>query len=233
MIPPRLRLQLAGFGIMALLLVLAAWQGRQVQPEDAAPNPPASAPRFSPGTDTGEQQRFMLVIGAALAQTRGTVTYDGRYVPIAYPGGDVPPDRGVCTDVLIRAYREVGIDLQQQVHEDMLAAFPAYPQLWGLTAPDPNIDHRRVPNLMVFFQRQGACQPMTTNPGDYYTGDVVAWDLGGGAQHIGLVSDRPVAGTGRYLIIHNMGRGPMLNDCLFTWQIIGHYRYPAAPGPAA
>ncbi|MCX5797644.1 MAG: DUF1287 domain-containing protein [Elusimicrobia bacterium] len=162
---------------------------------------------------------------AALAQTKVLTTYDPAYVRLAYPGGDVPASRGVCTDVLIRAYRKLGVDLQVDVREDMKAAFPAYPKLWGRREPDSNIDHRRVPNLMVLFSRQGAALPLSKRAADYRPGDIVAWDLGGGVTHIGLVVDRKSQDGARFLIVHNIGPGPLLEDVLFDWKIIGHFRY--------
>jgi uncharacterized protein YijF (DUF1287 family) len=117
-----------------------------------------------------------------------SIIYDPSYVRIKYPMGDVPADRGVCTDVIIRAYRQLGIDLQQLVHEDMVANFDKYPQSWGLSKPDSNIDHRRVPNLMTFFKRHGEVLPITKNPKDYKPGDIVCWNLGAGILHIGIVA---------------------------------------------
>jgi uncharacterized protein YijF (DUF1287 family) len=145
------------------------------------------------------------------------------YVRIGYPGGDVPDDTGVCTDEIIRSYRAVGIDLQKEVHEGMLRVFDAYPHRWQ-RHPDSNIDHRRVPNLMVFFTRKGTALPITLQARDYSSGDIVAWDLGGGVTHIGIVVDRKGSGD-RYMIVHNIGRGPKMEDVLFDWKIIGHYRY--------
>lgn len=162
---------------------------------------------------------------AALQLTQQQVTYDPSYFSITYPNGDVPSDKGVCTDVVIRAYRKVGIDLQKEVHEDMKANFSAYPKNWGLTRTDKNIDHRRVPNLMKFFERQGAEKPMTTNPSDYLPGDIVCWNLGGGTTHIGIVVNKQSRDKKRYQIVHNIGSGQVLEDCLFTYTIIGHYRY--------
>jgi hypothetical protein len=180
----------------------------------------ASAPRYELSTVARK------VIQAAKEQTEYTLYYDPSYVVLAYPGGDVPRERGVCTDVLVRAFRQgAGIDLQQAVHEDMKRSFAAYPKKWGLRAPDPNIDHRRVPNLMTFFARQGKAVPVTRDPEDYRPGDIVAWDLGNRAVHIGLVSDVWSASTGRYQIVHNIGEGTRLEDRLFDWRIIGHYRY--------
>jgi uncharacterized protein YijF (DUF1287 family) len=167
---------------------------------------------------------FMKVADAAQAQTKERVAYDGRYLKIAYPGGDVPAGTGVCTDVVIRAYRKAGLDLQVAVHEDMAKNFPAYPKKWGRREPDSNIDHRRVPNLMTFFARRGASLPVTKRAADYRPGDLVAWDLGGGVTHIGVVVEDPL-GTAKPLIVHNIGAGPKREDVLFDWKIIGHYRY--------
>ena len=164
------------------------------------------------------------LVAAAVAQTRTQVTYDGSYRRIPYPGGDVPAHTGVCTDVIVRAFRAAGVDLQREVHEDMGRAFSAYPRRWGLSKPDPNIDHRRVPNLMVYFERAGKAAGISAEAGDYTPGDVVAWDLGGGVPHIGLVSDEVVA-AGRYGVVHNIGAGARLEDVLFAWRVTGHYRY--------
>lgn len=162
-------------------------------------------------------------VAAARRQVGVTVGYDPEYHVLAYPGGDVPDSTGVCTDVVMRALRAQGFDLQKAVHEDMARHFSSYPHQWGLKAPDSNIDHRRVPNLMTFFQRQGWRQPVTANASDYHPGDVVTWNLGGGHTHIGLVSDaKNVAGCP--LVIHNIGAGTHEDDTLFTYKIIGHYR---------
>ncbi len=173
-------------------------------------------------------------VAAAVERTHHAVRYDPAYVRLAYPGGDVPPDTGVCTDEVIRAYRAVGVDLQKEVHEDMVVNFSAYPsqRRWGRTSPDANIDHRRVPNLMVFFSRKGEVLPISTRSGDYQPGDLVTWDLGGGATHIGMVVDQKALLSRRYMIVHNIGRGPKLEDVLFDWKITGHYRY-FGPGRVA
>jgi len=152
-----------------------------------------------------------------------TRTYDPAYVELPYPGGDVPLDRGVCTDVVVRALRTQGLDLQQAMHEDMRAHFAEYPQQWGLTGPNANIDHRRVPNQMHWFQRQGWSRPASTQAADYAAGDIVAWKLNSGPLHIGIVSDRKAAG-GTPLVIHNIGNGTQEDDLLFQHAIIGHYR---------
>ena len=166
------------------------------------------------------------LVESALAQTQRTRGYTQEYFVIAYPGGDVPPETGACTDVIIRGFRAAGVDLQRSVHEDMAANFTAYPNKWGLRFPDRNIDHRRVPNLQTFFTRQGKALPVTANASDYKPGDVVSWDLDGkGTTHIGLVSNLWNERSKRYLIIHNIGAGVNAEDRLFDWKITGHFRY--------
>jgi uncharacterized protein len=166
------------------------------------------------------------LVAAAVERTHHTVRYEPAYVAIPYPGGDVPADTGVCTDEIIRSYRVVGIDLQKEVHEDMVANFSAYPnqRRWLLSHPDSNIDHRRVPNLMVFFARKGESLPISRRPNDYAPGDLVTWDLGHNVPHIGIVVDRK-SSAARYMIVHNIGEGPKMEDVLFSWKITGHYRY--------
>ena len=168
------------------------------------------------------------VVRAARQQIGVTVIYDGGYQDIEYPGGDVPMERGVCTDVVVRALRRgKSMDLQKLVHEDMSAHFAAYPhqQRWGQDEPDANIDHRRVPNLMTYFSRAGYSLPITARSADYLPGDLVAWNLGGGILHIGIVSDRHAV-TRVPLVIHNIGAGTREEDILFRYTIIGHYRVP-------
>jgi uncharacterized protein YijF (DUF1287 family) len=175
-----------------------------------------------------EHQRFLQkLVAAAIERTHHTVHYDPAYVRIPYPDGDVPSETGVCTDEIIRAYRAVGIDLQKEVHEDMLRNFSAYPnqRRWLLAHTDTNIDHRRVPNLMAFFARKGEDLATSARSEDYFAGDLVTWDLGGNVPHIGIVVDRKSDRTGRYLVVHNIGRGPQMEDVLFNWKITGHYRY--------
>jgi|SRR5262245_20547430 len=163
------------------------------------------------------------IIDSAHEQVGVTLSYDPSYSVIRFPGGDVPMVRGVCTDVIIRAYRGVGVDLQLLVNQDMRRAFSAYPRNWGLSRPDPNIDHRRVPNLAVFFARHGQVLPISTDAKAYKPGDIVTWRLPGGLAHIGLVSDRST--EGRQLIVHNIGAGAKVEDILFAFTITGHYRY--------
>lgn len=162
---------------------------------------------------------------AALSLTKQNVSYDPSYFSIDYPNGDVPSDKGVCTDVIIRAYRKLDVDLQKKVHEDMKANFSLYPQNWGLRNTDKNIDHRRVPNLMTFFKRKGAEKSITENAKDYLPGDIVCWSLGGGLTHIGIVVNKKASNGKRNLIVHNIGAGQVLEDCLFKYKIIGHYRF--------
>jgi uncharacterized protein YijF (DUF1287 family) len=182
---------------------------------------------------------FILTICSAIGQTsfydrladsafvliNARVQYDPSYFRIDYPNGDIPKNKGVCTDVIIRAYRKLGIDLQKEVHEDMTANFDKYPPKWGLNHPDKNIDHRRVPNLMTFFTRKGTTKQISQTPKDYQPGDIVCWDLGSGITHIGIVSRKKTHDEQRHLIIHNIGAGQILEDCLFRYKIIGHYKF--------
>ncbi|MGJ8662279.1 MAG: DUF1287 domain-containing protein [Marinicella sp.] len=167
------------------------------------------------------------LVEAANERLKHIVIYDGSYQSIPYPMGDVDKNKGVCTDVIIRSYRTLGTDLQQLVHEDMRAHFDQYPTTWGLSKTDTNIDHRRVPNLEVFFARHGQQLPISQKPEDYNPGDLVTWRLtGSGLPHIGIVSDQK-AESGNYKIIHNIGLGPQINDMLFKHKIYGHFRYLA------
>ena len=159
---------------------------------------------------------------AALEQVGITVLYDSKYVRLSYPGGDVPLDRGVCCDVIVRAFRKIGVDLQKEVHEDMTKHFNGYPDYWKLKAPDYNIDHRRVPNLMTYFKRKGKYISIDSN---YITGDVVAWRLPSGSYHIGIISENVVTDEQRHYVIHNIGSGTKEEDILFKYKIIGHYRW--------
>jgi uncharacterized protein YijF (DUF1287 family) len=169
---------------------------------------------------------FDQLSDAAIERTSYTVRYDPTYYVLEYPGGDPPAEVGVCTDEVIRSYRKLGVDLQKEVHEDMKQNFGLYPKKWKLSKPDANIDHRRVPNLMVFFERKGQSLPVSASAKDYAPGDVVTWDLGNSLTHIGIVvgvvsNDDPE----RLLIVHNIGAGPQMEDVLFNWKITGHYRY--------
>lgn len=194
---------------------------------------PASAAADQAAVSPFEERRLAgRLVAAALERTRHEVRYDGRYVRLEYPGGDVPPEIGVCSDVVIRSYRAVGIDLQRAVHEDMRAHFAAYPNRWGLSRPDTNIDHRRVPNLRTFFARKGQSLPITRRPEAFRPGDLVSWALPGNLPHIGIVVDARSLDGRRPLIVHNVGAGPKLEDVLFAYPMTGHYRYPPARGAA-
>ncbi len=173
----------------------------------------------------GQDGFYEKLSESALGLTKQKVMYDPGYYNIEYPGGDVPQDKGVCTDVIIRAYRKLGIDLQKEVHEDMEANFDKYPKYWELTRPDKNIDHRRVPNLIFFFTRHGVVKPISDKSEDYVPGDIVCWNLGGEIMHIGIVVNKKSNDGKRYLIAHNIGRGQVLADCLFEFRIIGHFQY--------
>ena len=162
---------------------------------------------------------------SALELTKDNVIYDSSYFSIDYPNGDIPKGRGVCTDVIIRAYRKLGVDLQKEVHEDMKQNFDMYPNIWGLKRTDKNIDHRRVPNLMAFFSRKGIVKRITKNPIDYIPGDIICWNLGDAITHTGIVVDKRSKDNKRFLIVHNIGAGQVLEDCLFHFNIIGHYRF--------
>jgi len=165
------------------------------------------------------------MLDGAIAQAGVTTSYDPSYVAIAYPGGDVPEQTGVCSDVVVRAFRKAGLDLQKEVHEDMKAARSDYPTKWGATSLDANIDHRRVLNLMAYFRRQGKSLPVSYSATDYQPGDIVAWDLTSGIDHIGIVTNMLSDSGDRYLIVHNIGAGTRVEDVLFDWTIKGHYRF--------
>ncbi|VAW75336.1 Uncharacterized protein YijF [hydrothermal vent metagenome] len=179
-------------------------------------------------SDAGSDDIVPSFIKAAKERTTHDVTYDGSYFSIPYPGGDVPSNIGVCTDVVIRSFRQAGIDLQKNVHEDMSRNFHLYPskRIWGLGKPDSNIDHRRVPNLRVFFERFGVSLQVTTKAEDYLPGDLVTWRLPGNLPHIGIVIDEKSSEGNIPLISHNIGNGPKISNMLFDYPITGHYRYP-------
>lgn len=164
------------------------------------------------------------LVVAAIERTKENVTYNPNYFSIEYPNGDVPKEYGVCTDVIIRSYRKLGIDLQEKIHEDMKANFHLYPNIWGLKKPDSNIDHRRVPNLQVYFSRHGKELPITDRAENYKPGDIVTWYLNGTSiPHIGIVTNKYINDVP--MIVHNIGAGPKLENILFDYKITGHYRY--------
>ena len=164
---------------------------------------------------------------AALERTKHKIKYDGSYKEIPYPMGDVDPNIGVCTDVVIRSYRRLGIDLQQIIHEDRLAHPKNYPDLRsGRVKPNPSIDHRRVRNMKRFFKNNALAMPITNNPKHYRPGDLVTWKLPGDFDHIGIVVNRrSPQDPNRYMIVHNLAEGPIIEDLLFRFKIDGHYRY--------
>ena len=188
------------------------------------PATPAAPPTLGgPPAATGPPSLVPAILEGAYEQVGVTLHYDGSYRVIPFPDGDVPIERGVCTDVIVRAYRHAGIDLQRLVHEDMSRAFDAYPRTWGLKRPDPNIDHRRVGNLAAFFRRHGRTLKVTSRADDYSAGDIVTWRLPSGSAHIGIVTDR--MHSGRRLVVHNIGAGTKVEDVLFSYTITGHFRY--------
>lgn len=205
-----------------MLMVIALLAGCRPQPDgtETSPPPPQAASEAAP------QVVSPPLVAAARAQIGVTTRYDPAYFSLPYPNGDPPLDRGVCTDVVIRALRTQGVDLQQRIHEDMRGNFAAYPQLWGLSRADRSIDHRRVPNQMRWFKRQGWELPISTLADDYAAGDIVAWKLNGnGLLHVGIVSDRRLD-DGTPLVLHNIAHGTQEQDLLFRHTIIGHYRMP-------
>jgi len=189
----------------------------------AAQAPPRNGPPSAGAHAAPRRPRTLLILDGAYRQVGVTTIYDPRYAVIPFPGGDVPMERGVCCDVIVRAYRRAGLDLQALVHQDMTQSFASYPRIWGLTKPDPNIDHRRVPNLATFFTRHGTKLPVSSRASDYDPADSVTWRLWTGATHIGLVSDR--FQDGRPLVVHNVGAGTQIEDVLFAYTVTGHYRY--------
>lgn len=188
----------------------------------ATPRAPRTAPSAAQVVDHSSPAARRLAAAAA-SQVGKTVSYDASYTELRYPGGDVPIERGVCTDVVIRAFRSLGVDLQVEVHKDMAAHFAAYPHRWGLAGPDTNIDHRRVPNLETYFSRQEQAVPASDDAADYWPGDLVTWDLYG-RPHIGIVSTVRSADGSRFCIVHNIGAGTQIEDRLFDFKITGHYR---------
>jgi uncharacterized protein YijF (DUF1287 family) len=202
------------------------------QPAAVAARLPYATPRVNRDWQSPDLAFGLRLSAAAEERATHAVVYDAAYQRIPYPGGDVAPDRGVCSDEIVRAYRLLGIDLQKLVHEDMRRAFGAYPKRWGLNAPDTNIDHRRVPNLATYFGRHGTSLPISQNGDHYKPGDVVAWALADGRPHIGMVTERRSSDGKRPLVMHNIGFGPQIEDMLFGLTITGHYRYHHQAGSA-
>ena len=207
--------------LIAFVLAFAGCTGISAQLQKPAKE---SSPALQAVKKTASTPNEKL-IAAAIEQVGITTEYDAAYVRLTFPNGDVPLKTGVCADVVVRAFRQAAVDLQKEINSDMKRSFAKYPKKWGAKAADTNIDHRRVPNLMMWFERQGKIQPPSAEPKDYLPGDVVAWDLGKGLTHIGLLSDVKNNTQNNYLIVHNIGAGAQLEDRLFEWKIIGHYRY--------
>ncbi len=212
------------WGLLASLVLapLSCRPAQTSQKNKAETSVPSTVVKPLPPTAPAEVK---LLVEAAVAQEGVTKSYDPSYVTLDYPNGDVAIETGVCSDVIVRAFRKVGIDLQKEVHEDMRNARSIYPTRWGATAIDSSIDHRRVLNLMTYFDRQGKSLTISREAKDYLPGDIVAWDLGGGIDHIGIITNRWDLKEQRYLIVHNIGAGTKVEDRLFDWQITGHYRY--------
>lgn len=223
-------LSVAAVVVMSALVAFAVsrsavWQrfARQNFPHTSHSRASLAKPSTPPGDRTAPALRL---VDAAVEQIGVTVEYDPAYIVLKFPNGDVPAHTGVCSDVVVRAFRSLDIDLQKELNADMHRNFALYPRKWKLNKPDANIDHRRVPNLMTYFARQGKSLTTTTDPRDYKPGDVVAWDLGGGLTHTGIVSDTAsTTDAKRFQIVHNIGAGAQMEDRLFEWKIIGHYRY--------
>jgi uncharacterized protein YijF (DUF1287 family) len=207
---------------LAVLVAVACQQQSartrpQLRPPEQQTEVHALAPNSSPALKS--------IIDGAVDQIGKTTSYDPSYQKLDYPNGDVPIETGVCSDVIIRAFRKGNIDLQKDVHEDMKSNFSAYPTRWGLKSPDSNIDHRRVPNLETYFARKGKAQAITNRSDEFQPGDLVTWDMGTGQDHIGIVSNVWYKPSQRYLIVHNIGNGTRMEDVLFAWKVTGHYRY--------
>jgi uncharacterized protein len=214
---------------IAILLALAMLAGAACQRHVAQTSKPLRPPEQQTETvplSATSPAQLKLTIDGAIEQVGKTTSYDPSYQKIEYPNGDVPLETGVCSDVIVRAFRRGGIDLQKDLHEDMKDKFSVYPTRWGLKGPDANIDHRRVPNLQTYFTRKGKSLSTTGGSENFLPGDIVTWDLQlGGTEHVGIVVNVWYKPTQRYLIVHNIGAGTRLEDVLFAWKITGHYRY--------
>lgn len=208
--------------LICVLAVGGCQQEMQTQTLNRGPAVPPK-PVVNPLPDNAPPQLKQMLDGA-IAQAGVTTGYDPAYVALDYPNGDVPEKTGVCSDVVVRAFRKAGLDLQKEVHEEMKAARSEYPTKWGAIGPDKNIDHRRVLNLMTYFTRQGKSLPISDTAADYQPGDIVAWELTNGIDHIGIVTNMLSESEDRYLIVHNIGAGTRIEDVMFAWTIKGHYR---------
>ena len=212
------------FAFAIALLTVSGCVETHVQEHTIAQGPAVPVnPKIKPLPDNVSPQLKQMIEGA-IAQAGVTTEYDPAYVALEYPGGDVPEKTGVCSDVVVRAFRKAGIDLQKEVHEDMKVARAEYPTKWGANAPDKNIDHRRVLNLMKYFERRGKSLPISETAADYQPGDIVAWELSSGIDHIGIVTNMVSDSADRFLVVHNIGAGTRIEDVVFAWTIKGHYR---------
>lgn len=208
-------------GCVALLALIVACQEQHA----AKPLKPPVQQTETRALPANSSPQMKLVIDGATDQIGKTTSYDASYQKLEYPNGDVPIETGVCSDVIVRAFRQTGIDLQKDVHEDMKGNFSAYPTRWGLKGTDANIDHRRVPNLQTYLTRKAKSLGTTGGSETFLPGDIVTWDLGGGVDHVGMVVNVWYKPSQRYLIVHNIGAGTRMEDVLFAWKITGHYRY--------
>ena len=213
---------IAAFLALALMLVVACQRPAARTRTPLKPPEQQTEVRPLPANSSPDLKR---VIDGAIEQVGITTSYDPSYQKLRYPNGDVPIETGVCSDVIVRAFRKAAVDLQKDVHEDMKGSFSSYPTKWGLNGTDANIDHRRVPNLQTFFARKGKQVATTGSADTFMPGDVVTWDLGGGVDHVGIVVNVWYKPSQRYLIVHNIGAGAQMEDVLFAWKITGHYRY--------
>lgn len=208
--------------ICFLMLIAGSCQRQFATGRSAAAVPPSAVTRPLPPKSSPQLKQL---IDGAVEQSKVTTGYDPSYVKLDYPNGDVSSDTGVCSDVVVRAFRKAGIDLQKEVHEDMKLAWAEYPKKWGAKGTDSNIDHRRVLNLTTYFDRQGKSLPISNNRADYLPGDVVAWELSDGVEHIGILTNLWSEPDKHCLVVHNIGSGARVEDVLLAWKIIGHYRY--------
>ena len=208
--------------VCLVALIAASCQRSSQKRAVAVVTPSTSIAKPLPAAASPQLKQF---IEAAIEQSKVTTGYDPSYVGLEYPNGDVPTNTGVCSDVLVRAFRKVGIDLQKELHEDMTRAWSEYPRKWGARGTDANIDHRRVLNLNTYFTRQGKSLPITDSRADYLPGDVVAWELSDGVEHIGILTNLWSEADEHYLVVHNIGSGARIEDVLMAWKVIGHYRY--------
>ncbi len=227
---PKRRNFFGGWVIIAIALGMGFWFGRPLIPFLKAAQEGASMEQAALLIPSLEKSKSFGngLAAAALAHSGNAVTYDPAYYKIAYPDGDVPPNKGVAADVVVRCYRGMGMDLQVLVHEDMAEGFRLYPQLWGASGPDTNIDHRRVANLQRFFEHKGQTVTPSRNAADYRPGDIVVWSLANAESHIGIIVPGPGDHAGEAWVVHNMGAGVKWENILFDYSIQRHFRFPAA-----